>query len=146
MFEKFSEEAIKVTVHAIDEAYQLGSSYCGTEHLLVGLASVESTLPFKLLEKQGVTLKTIRAEIEKLTCKKNFERKTSNLLLAFEDKALYSPRLQRAFSYSKDLNAIKPEHLLSGIIQEAEEFDKDGHAYQVMMSLGVKIEDLKKEL
>ncbi len=66
MFEKFSPDSVKAMVFAVDEAYQLGSGYCGTEHLLIGLACVENAKPSQLLAKNGIKLENIRNEVCKV--------------------------------------------------------------------------------
>lgn len=45
-----------------------------------------------------------------------------------------------------DLESIHPEHLLLGIIKEADETDKDGNAYRALANLGINFDDMKREL
>lgn len=146
MFEKFSPDAVKAMVFAVDEVYQLGSSYCGTEHLLIGLACVENAKPFQLLAKNGIKLENIRNEVCKVAGIDATNRKESNLMMAFEGQRFYSPRCLRVLCMFKDLESIHPEHLLLGIIKEADEIDKDGYAFRVLMNLGIDFDELKREL
>ncbi len=67
-------------------------------------------------------------------------------MLAFEGQRYYSPRCERVLCMFKDLDSIHPEHLLLGIIKEADETDKDGYAYRVLTNLGLNLDDLRREL
>ncbi|MFC1962809.1 ATP-dependent Clp protease ATP-binding subunit [Chloroflexota bacterium] len=53
----------KVIELAVDEARQLGHSYIGTEHLLLGLLNGGEGRAFEVLKSYGVTLEKVRAEI-----------------------------------------------------------------------------------
>lgn len=146
MFQKFAPDAVKAMVFATDEAYQLGSSYCGTEHVLIGLACVENAKPAQTLAKNGVKLDDIRKEVCKVAGLDATSRRESNLLLAFEGPRFYSPRCLRVICMFDDLESIQPEQLLLGIIKEADEIDKDGYADRVLTNLGLNKDDLKREL
>lgn len=50
----------KVFTHAFEASHELGHSYIGPEHLLIGLASVPDSLAGTLLRKYGVSPETIR--------------------------------------------------------------------------------------
>ncbi|WP_029136509.1 Clp protease N-terminal domain-containing protein [Nakamurella lactea] len=58
MFERFTEEARAVVVMAQENARQLGHSYIGTEHLLLGLLDRPQTLAARLLAEHGLDKKT----------------------------------------------------------------------------------------
>ena len=63
MFEKFTDRAKRVLVLAQDEAMEQGHDNIGTEHVLVGLASVRDTVAGEVLHDKGVTVPALREEI-----------------------------------------------------------------------------------
>jgi ATP-dependent Clp protease ATP-binding subunit ClpC len=60
----FTADAQKVLQHAYNEAKNMGQTYIGTEHLLVGLVRQEPGLAHRVLERHGVDLRTCRQAIQ----------------------------------------------------------------------------------
>jgi ATP-dependent Clp protease ATP-binding subunit ClpC len=63
MFERFSETSRRVLVLAQDEARQLNHEVIGPEHLLLGLAHLESGATRGVLRSLGLTLGELRFEV-----------------------------------------------------------------------------------
>ena len=64
MFERFTESARQVVVHARDEARALGHGHIGTEHLLLGLLCEGAQgIAGRTLGDFGVTADAVRAEV-----------------------------------------------------------------------------------
>ncbi|MFL5934175.1 MAG: Clp protease N-terminal domain-containing protein [Gaiellaceae bacterium] len=63
MFQRFTERARSVVVHAQDEARQLKHNYIGTEHLLLGLLREDAGGASRVLASLDVTLPEVRAEV-----------------------------------------------------------------------------------
>ena len=60
MFERFTEKAIRVIMHAQDEARRLGHNFVGTEQLLLGLIVEGTGIAYKTLKSMGVNIKEAR--------------------------------------------------------------------------------------
>src|SRR4028119_177773 len=64
MFERFTEEAIKVIMLSQEEARRLGHNFVGTEQILLGLVAEGTGIAAKVLKSLGVNLKEAREEVE----------------------------------------------------------------------------------
>jgi ATP-dependent Clp protease ATP-binding subunit ClpA len=62
MFERFTQDAREVVVHAQSEARALGHGYIGTEHLLLGAAATGGDAA-RILAANGATVEALRAAI-----------------------------------------------------------------------------------
>jgi ATP-dependent Clp protease ATP-binding subunit ClpC len=62
-----SDESGRVLVYADEEADRLGHRHIGAEHLLLGLLRAAGTCPARSLNKSGVTLEGVRAQMRKST-------------------------------------------------------------------------------
>lgn len=60
-----TEDCKKVLFKAAEEAERLGHQHVGTEHLLLGLLHVESSLAAQILQARGLKLAKLREEIAK---------------------------------------------------------------------------------
>ena len=58
-FKGFTEKANKAMNCAIEEAKQLGHTYIGSEHLLLGLLKADDGVAAEILQKLGVTYETL---------------------------------------------------------------------------------------
>src|SRR5215210_381840 len=65
MWQRFTERARRVVFFAQEEAERLGENYVGTEHLLLGLIRENDSVAARVLERLGVPLGRIRADIER---------------------------------------------------------------------------------
>ena len=66
MFNRFTERARKVIILSKEEARRFNHDYIGTEHLLLGLIREGEGVAAAVLQKLGLSLETIRIEVEKL--------------------------------------------------------------------------------
>jgi ATP-dependent Clp protease ATP-binding subunit ClpA len=66
MFERFTEEAREVVVHAQEEARRLRHQYIGTEHLLLGLVDQETSTA-AVLARHGVTRQSVIEAVRAFT-------------------------------------------------------------------------------
>lgn len=118
--------------YAQDEALKFGEGYVSTEHLLLGLVRESDSVAARVLEKMGVSLNRIRAEVEK-QLPRGDARQSSDMTL--------TPRAKRvidlAYDEARNLNNnyIGTEHLLLGLIREG-----DGLAGRVLAKLGVELQ------
>jgi ATP-dependent Clp protease ATP-binding subunit ClpC len=138
MWQRFTERARKVVFYAQEEAQKFGEPYVSTEHLILGLVRESDSVAARVLDKLGVSLNRIRAEVEK-QLPRGEARPTQEMTL--------TPRAKRvidlAYDEARNLhnNYIGTEHLLLGLIREG-----DGLAGRVLAKLGVELEKARREV
>lgn len=140
MLEKFTERARKVVNFARQEAERLGHEFIGTEHLLLGLVKEGSGVAANVLENLGCDLEKIRLEVERYVGQPG-DKQMQPTGLPFTPKAKKVLELATEEARNLEHNYIGTEHLLLGILREA-----DGQGAQVLVNLGVKLEDVRAEL
>ncbi|MEP0844170.1 MAG: ATP-dependent Clp protease ATP-binding subunit [Phycisphaerae bacterium] len=139
MFERFTDRARKVMALANQEAQRFNHEYIGTEHILLGLVKEGSGVGANVLKNLDVDLRKVRLEVEKLV-KRGPDMVTMG-------KLPQTPRAKKVIEYAieeaRNLNHnyVGTEHLLLGLLRE-----QDGVAAQVLMNLGLKLEDVREEV
>ena len=139
MFERFTDRARKVMALANQEAQRFNHEYIGTEHILLGLVKEGSGVGANVLKNLEVDLRKVRLEVEKLV-KRGPDMVTMG-------KLPQTPRAKKVIEYaieearSLNHNYVGTEHLLLGLLRE-----QDGVAAQVLMNLGLKLEDVREEV
>src|SRR5579872_2640091 len=136
-FDRFTERARKVLTLAQEEAQRFQHNYIGTEHLLLGLVREGDGVAAKVLANLGVKLEEVRTTIEFII------GRGDHIVLG---EIGLTPRAKKVIELAVDearrLNHhyIGTEHLLLGLVREGE-----GIAAGALESLGVKLEDVRKE-
>jgi ATP-dependent Clp protease ATP-binding subunit ClpC len=139
MFDRFTDRAKKVMNLARQEAQRFNHEYLGTEHILLGLVQEGSGVAANVLKNMGIDLNKIRTEVEKIV-------KTGPSMVTM-GQLPFTPRAKKVLELSMEEagnlghNYIGTEHLLLGLIKENE-----GIAAQVLINLGVKLEDVREEV
>ena len=139
MYERFTDRARKVMQLANQEAQRFNHEYIGTEHILLGLVKEGSGVAANVLKNLDVDLRKIRMEVENIV--------QSGPDLVTIGKLPQTPRAKKVIEYAmeeaKNLNHnyVGTEHLLLGLLREQE-----GVAAQVLMNLGLKLEDVREEV
>jgi len=139
MFDRFTDRAKKVMNLARQEAQRFNHEYLGTEHILLGLVQEGSGVAANVLKQMQIDLDKIRVEVEKIV-------KTGPSMVTM-GQLPFTPRAKKVLELSLEEasnlghNYIGTEHLLLGLIKENE-----GIAAQVLMNLGVKLEDVREEV
>jgi len=139
MFNRFTERARKVIVLAKEEARRFNHDYIGTEHLLLGLIREGEGVAAAVLQKMGLSLESIRMEIEKLV-----QPGPSTQILG---DIPFTPRSKKALELAAEEarslghNYIGTEHLLLGLIREGE-----GVASQVLINTGLDLNRVRSEV
>ena len=137
MYERFTDRARKVMQLANQEAQRFNHEYIGTEHVLLGLVKEGSGVAATVLKNLDVDLRKIRLEVEKIV--------QSGPDMVTMGKLPPTPRAKKVIEYAleeaKNLNHnyVGTEHLLLGLLREQE-----GVAAQVLMNLGLKLEDVRE--
>ncbi|MBE0537665.1 MAG: ATP-dependent Clp protease ATP-binding subunit [Phycisphaerae bacterium] len=139
MFERFTDRARKVMALANQEAQRFNHEYIGTEHILLGLVKEGSGVGANVLKNLDVDIKKLRLEIEKLV--------KSGPDMVTMGKLPQTPKAKKVIEYAIEEaralnhNYVGTEHILLGLLREAE-----GIAAQVLMNLGLKLEDVRQEV
>jgi ATP-dependent Clp protease ATP-binding subunit ClpC len=140
MYERFTDRARKVMQLANQEAQRFNHEYIGTEHILLGLVKEGSGVAANVLKNLDIDLRKIRLEVEKIV-------QTGSSETVALGKLPHTPRAKKVIEYSieeaRNLNHnyVGTEHLLLGLLREQE-----GVAAQVLMNLGLKLEDVREEV
>jgi len=69
----FSQEAKQALASALEQADKLGSRYVSNGHIWLGLVQAETTDVTQILRQSGLTIETLRPQIEALILKENAE-------------------------------------------------------------------------
>ncbi len=138
MFERFTERARKVIILAREEAIRLGHNFVGTEHLLLGLIREGDGLAVAILKKLNVNIGSVKSEIEKIVSAGSEFSPAGEIPFTPQAKKV----LEYAISEARSLghNYIGTEHLLLGLIREAE-----GIASLVLRDFGVSVAAAKAQ-
>ncbi len=138
MFERFTERARRVVLHAQKEATRLRHNVVGTEHLLLGLVKEGEGVAAKALESLDIDLEKVRMEVERII------GVGEQVILG---EVPFTPRAKRVLELALDEarqlghNYVGTEHILLGLIREGE-----GVAAQVLKNLGVDLESARKQV
>ncbi len=139
MYERFTDRARKVMQLANQEAQRFSHEYIGTEHILLGLVKEGSGVAANVLKNLDVDLRKIRIEVENIV--------QPGPELVTMGKLPQTPRAKKVIEYAMEEarnlnhNYVGTEHLLLGLLREQE-----GVAAQVLMNLGLKLEDVREEV
>ena len=139
MFERLTDRARKVMALANQEAQRFNHEYIGTEHILLGLVKEGSGVGANVLKHLEIDLRKVRLEVEKLV--------KSGPDMVTMGKLPQTPRAKKVIEYaieearSLNHNYVGTEHLLLGLLRE-----QDGVAAQVLMNLGLKLDDVREEV
>jgi len=139
MFERFTDRARKVMALANQEAQRFNHEFIGTEHILLGLVKEGSGVGATVLKNLDVDIKKLRIEVEKLV--------HSGPDMVTMGKLPQTPKAKKVIEYAIEEarhlnhNYVGTEHILLGLLREAE-----GIAAQVLMNLGLKLEEVRQEV
>jgi ATP-dependent Clp protease ATP-binding subunit ClpC len=138
MFKRFTERARKVIILAREEAEKNQHEYLGTEHLLLGVLKDAGGVAVAVLQRLGVDLKLVRAEVER------HMPASSNTLIIGDIP--FTSRAKKVLEYSVEEarsmghTYIGTEHILLGLMRE-----KDGIGARVLVNFGVNYADVREQ-
>ena len=131
--ERFSGPANRVVEVAHDEARRLEHPYVGTEHLLLGLISVDSPTA-EALAAAGATADGARDKVVEAVGRAiGGERRD----LQFSDRARRALDRASRLSLNRRDPDVEPAHILTAVL------DVEGRAGQVLRGLGVDVAKLR---
>ena len=137
--QSFTPRAQQVLTLARREADRMNHNFVGTEHLLLGLIKLGQGVAVNVLLNQGVDLEKARAEVENQVGSGPEQKTFGNIP--------YTPRVKQVLALAaKEARALNhtyvgTEHILLGLLREG-----DGVAGRVLQSLGVHLEQTRKEV
>lgn len=137
-FNGFTEKANKAMNFAIEAAKNLGHTYIGSEHMLLGLLKEESGVAYEVLQKLGVTYEKLEAVLKEQI------GVGSQTHVTIDDLTPRSKRiLQVAVMQASQLhhNYVGTEHLLMAILEEG-----DSYGVRFLQAIGAKPNDILEEL
>ena len=139
MIDRFTEQAREAISLAVDAAGELGHSYVGTEHLLIGLLQEGSGVAYKVLDASGVHADKVIQLVSQLI--------SPNQSVRMAERGSYSPSAARVLenSYREAVRFKAPligtEHLLIAMIRES-----DCVASRLLNTMGISAQKLYIEL
>ena len=138
MADKFTERAQNALNHSLRIAGDLGHTYIGSEHLLLGLLSEGECAASKMLKARGLTVRQVRSAI--------IESAGSGVPVSLSPADM-TPKckkiIESAYHSARQtpVGYIGTEHLLYAILEE-----KECVGYKLLSSLGVNIQEMKGDL
>lgn len=133
-FNGFTEKANEGLNQAINSASQMGHTYVGSEHLLLGLLRIGSGVAASVLNKQGVTADKIE-ELIRTNIGTGTPTKLSPDYFTPRAKRVLEVAMQGCSNMGKKY--VGTEHILIGILSE-----QDNFAIRFLKELGVDIASL----
>ena len=143
MFERGARGAIMAMTIANEEAKRLRHLYIGTEHILIGLVDVIAVGDAPVL---GQVLKNLNIDPSSLVPAVERLIKVGPEIVTMRQLP-QTPRAEKVIEYAIEESVelkhkyLDPEHLLLGLLRE-----QDGVAAQVLMNLGLRLEDVRDEI
>jgi ATP-dependent Clp protease ATP-binding subunit ClpC len=128
MFERFTERARRVVVHAQEEARDLNHGYIGTEHLLLGLMREPESAAARALRELEISQDAVRDKVVEIIGRGS-GAPSGHIPFTPRAKKVLELSLREALQLSH--NYIGTEHILLGLIREGQ-----GVAAKVLTSLG----------
>ncbi len=139
MFDRFTDRARKVMALANQEAQRFSHECIGTEHILLGLVKEGTGVGANVLKNLDVDLHKVRLEVEKVV-------KAGPEIVPM-GKLPQTPRAKKVLEYAieeaRNLNHnyVGTEHILLGLLRE-----REGVAAQVLVNMGLKLEEVREEV
>ena len=133
MFERFTDRARRVIVHAQEEARSLDHDYIGSEHILLALIQEGDGVGAKALEAMQISMDTVRGRVEGITGRGQVPSRTGHIPFTPTAKKVLELSLREALQLGH--NYIGTEHILLGLVREGE-----GVAGQILVSQGADLE------
>lgn len=137
-FKGFTEKANTALNLAIESAQELGHTYIGTEHLVLGLLREGTGVAASVLSARGVTAAQYREAITKVETSGNPSK------LSPED---FTPRAKKAMELAISEAAVMQhgyvgtEHILVAVLR-----DESSVAVRLLASLGARVDDLFNDI
>ena len=138
MFERFTDRSRRVLALAQEEARDLGHTFIGTEHILLGLLRVGDGVAAKALDAVGVTYDDVRPKVAAMT-----ELAVKGTLASPTFTPGAKKVLELALREALELHHsyVGTEHILLGLVRLG-----DDGAAEVFTELGVAWSDVRRQV
>ncbi|MDO4866303.1 MAG: ATP-dependent Clp protease ATP-binding subunit [Clostridia bacterium] len=135
-FAKFTERGQRALLAAQTEAAQLGRTYVGTEHLLLGVLTEPGGAKAVL---QGITLDAARAEIVQILGRGSDDVQGKQMVYTPRTKKVLEQSVREARELKQ--NYVSTEHILLALMRE-----REGVAAHVLIKMGMDLSKARDEL
>ena len=135
---RFTQKAQNTLNRALTEAREMGHTYIGSEHLLLGLLGESDSVAQKLLSKSGAEAEAVKSAVEEMV------GRGSQTFVSAADMTPRTKKIIEGSAYESmrhGQNYIGTEHLLLAILNES-----DCVAVKILEETGVDISALRQEL
>ena len=139
MFSRFTEQAKRAILLAQEEANRLNHGYLGTEHILLGLIREDEGIAANALKNSGIDLAQVRQQVEKVVSRGEAASFLGQISFTFRANRALQLAAKEARQLGHDY--LGTEHLLLGLTK-----DKESLAAQILMGLGVDLDQLRQEV
>ncbi|MGQ0434169.1 MAG: Clp protease N-terminal domain-containing protein [Microthrixaceae bacterium] len=141
MFDKFTDTSRRVVVLAQEQSRELGHGYIGAEHLLLGIASLDSGPAHDALDRCGVRFAALQAATRSLL-PPAAKPPGNHVPFTKVAKHILEDSLRRVVALGAD--EIRPEHLLLSVLNQA--MEPDSFVGSLLRGLGVEPESVIEAL
>jgi len=138
VYERFTERAQQVVVHAHEEARALRHNYIGTEHMLLGLLRGEEGIAVHVLESLDITIEDVRALVAHFVGQGD---EVANGQIPFTPRAKKVLELALREALSLDHNYVGTEHILLSLARV-----NDGLAGRILLEFDITAEQIRNEV
>jgi len=139
MYERFSEHVRKVVALANQEAQRLNHEFIGTEHILLELIKESAGIGAYALKNLGIDLEKLRAEMEKMLEPGQDVFDAGKLPQTHHSKQVIEMAIEECRSLKHKY--VGTGHILLGLLRV-----KESVAGQLLINIGLKLEDARKEV
>lgn len=139
MFAPFTDRARKVMAAADRESRRHSHKYVGTGDILLSLVKESGSVGAGVLKNLGVNARKLRLEVNKLVESGPLDTATGKFGQDLHAEKIVEYALAEARTLNHDY--VGTQHLLLGLLRES-----SGTAAQALVNLGLRLEDIRKEV
>ena len=139
MFERYTEQARRALFFARYEAFQVGSAFIETEHLLLGLFHEEQSPTVRVFARANLSVDDVRREIDARTARRIVTSQSNEVPFSDEAKSVLAYAAQEADRLLHQ--HIGTEHLLLGLFRE-----ERGMAATILAEQGLRIATVRDQI
>lgn len=139
MFEKFTENAIKVIMHSREEAKRLEFGFVQPEHLFLGILHDKVGISALVLNKLGLDLKKARRVVERVTGRGYTIVHLNQVSFTMSVMEIITNSISLASKYPKE--AVSSEHILISLLNS-----NDPNLQNILEQLNLDKEEIETEI
>jgi uncharacterized protein (TIGR03435 family) len=139
MFERYTEQARRALFFARYEAFQVGSPFIETEHLLLGLFREDQSPTARVFARARLSVDEVRREIDARTARRIVTSESNEIPFSDETKAVLTYAAQEADRLLHE--HVGTEHLLLGLFRE-----ERGIAATILTEQGLRIGSVRDQI